>query len=79
MPFISREESLKRLRAQIAAGTPIIGAGAGTGISANFLSSPMERCVRDVRVVRQHIMTSSQWIQGAGRVLLGQPPAGFIL
>ena len=36
MPFISREESLKRLRAQVAAGSPIIGAGAGTGISAKF-------------------------------------------
>ena len=36
MPFISREESLRRLRAQVAAGRPIIGAGAGTGISAKF-------------------------------------------
>jgi predicted TIM-barrel enzyme len=36
MPFISREESLRRLRAQIADGRPIIGAGAGAGISAKF-------------------------------------------
>jgi predicted TIM-barrel enzyme len=36
MPFISREESLRRLRAQIANGRPIIGAGAGAGISAKF-------------------------------------------
>jgi predicted TIM-barrel enzyme len=36
MPFISRQESLRRLRAQVAAGVPIIGAGAGTGISAKF-------------------------------------------
>jgi predicted TIM-barrel enzyme len=36
MPFIPREESLRRLRAQMADGTPIIGAGAGTGISAKF-------------------------------------------
>ena len=36
MPFIEYAESLKRLRAQIAAGKPIIGAGAGTGISAKF-------------------------------------------
>ncbi|MGQ0702474.1 MAG: phosphoenolpyruvate hydrolase family protein [Gemmatimonadales bacterium] len=36
MPFISRAESLRRLQAQIASGTPIIGAGAGTGISAKF-------------------------------------------
>jgi predicted TIM-barrel enzyme len=36
MPFIPRAESLKRLKAQVAAGRPVIGAGAGTGISAKF-------------------------------------------
>ena len=36
MPFIPYEESLRRLRAQIEARQPIIGAGAGTGISAKF-------------------------------------------
>lgn len=32
----SRDEILGRLRAQVAAGVPIIGCGAGTGISAKF-------------------------------------------
>ncbi|MHB8136047.1 MAG: phosphoenolpyruvate hydrolase family protein [Anaerolineaceae bacterium] len=36
MSFIPRSESLKRLKAQVADGRPIIGAGAGTGISAKF-------------------------------------------
>jgi predicted TIM-barrel enzyme len=36
MPFIARDECMRRLRKQLAAGTPIIGAGAGTGISAKF-------------------------------------------
>ncbi len=36
MPFISRSESLRRLREQVAAGRPLLGAGAGTGISAKF-------------------------------------------
>jgi predicted TIM-barrel enzyme len=36
MPFIPRAESLQRLRAQVAKGVPIIGAGAGAGISAKF-------------------------------------------
>jgi len=36
VPFIAREESVRRLRAQVASGKPIIGAGAGTGISAKF-------------------------------------------
>lgn len=33
---ITRSEALAKLRAEIAAGRPIIGAGAGTGISAKF-------------------------------------------
>ena len=36
MPFIPYEECLQRLRNQVATGKPIIGAGAGTGISAKF-------------------------------------------
>ena len=36
MPFIPYQESLQRLRNQVAAGKPIVGAGAGTGISAKF-------------------------------------------
>ena len=39
MPFIPRSESLARLRAQVNAGRPIIGAGAGTGISAKFVEA----------------------------------------
>jgi predicted TIM-barrel enzyme len=36
MPFISRQDALRRLRESVANGRPIIGAGAGTGISAKF-------------------------------------------
>jgi len=36
MPFIPYQDSLKRLQDQIASRQPIIGAGAGTGISAKF-------------------------------------------
>ena len=32
----TREQMLERLRAQTAQGKPIVGAGAGTGISAKF-------------------------------------------
>lgn len=34
MPFITRAEALAKLRGQAAAGVPIVGCGAGTGISA---------------------------------------------
>jgi predicted TIM-barrel enzyme len=33
---VTRDEVLTRLRGQVASGTPIIGAGAGTGLSAKF-------------------------------------------
>ena len=36
MPFIPRAELESRLRANIQAGIPIVGAGAGTGISAKM-------------------------------------------
>lgn len=36
MPFIQRSEALRRLRDNVGNGRPIIGAGAGTGISAKF-------------------------------------------
>src|SRR5215471_2660700 len=34
MSFFTRDQCLQRLRAQVTAGRPIIGGGAGTGISA---------------------------------------------
>ena len=37
MPFIPRSEALRRLRKQVEEGRPIVGAGAGTGISAKFV------------------------------------------
>src|SRR5438093_10347614 len=39
MSFFTRDQCLHRLRAQIAAGKPIIGGGAGTGISAKCAES----------------------------------------
>ena len=36
MAAISRQEIINRLKAQVAAGKPSIGAGAGTGSSAKF-------------------------------------------
>ena len=43
------------------------------GTSANFESCPLDRQLRNVRVVPQHLMVSAQWKQTAGRVLLGLP------
>lgn len=48
------------------------------GASANFLSSPLDRCMRDVLVVRQHIMVSPQFSEAIGRVLLGMDSGSFL-
>ncbi|MEE9282171.1 MAG: acyl-CoA dehydrogenase family protein [Myxococcota bacterium] len=49
------------------------------GSSANFTSNPLERCMRDVRVVPQHIMVSPQWAEAGGRVLLGLESRSLLL
>lgn len=46
---------------------------AAAGSAANFEGHPLERCLRDVRVVPQHIMVSAQWMESAGGALLGLP------
>lgn len=46
---------------------------AAAGTSANLLTSPLERCMRDVHVVGQHIMVSPALIEPAARALLGLP------
>ena len=49
-----------------------------SGVSANFLSSPLEQLRRDVAVVRQHIMVSPQYQHAVGRVLLGLDSGTFL-
>lgn len=41
------------------------------GTTANYTASPLERALRDVRVVPQHIMVSPQLADAAARVLVG--------
>jgi len=53
----------------------IVHSAAGT--SANALSSPLERRMRDVHVVGQHIVVSPALVEPASRVLLGLPPNGI--
>jgi len=52
----------------------IVHSAAGT--HANALTSPLERRMRDVHVVGQHIVVSPALIEPASRVLLGLPPDG---
>ena len=41
------------------------------GTRANFEGHPLERRLRDVRIVPQHLTVSSPWLETAGGVLLG--------
>jgi alkylation response protein AidB-like acyl-CoA dehydrogenase len=49
------------------------------GTSANFEDSPIGKARRDVVVVAQQLMVAPQFIEDAGRVLLGLDPAELIL
>jgi len=59
--------------AAAAAVRAVAGVHVAAGSAANFESHPLERCLRNVRVVPQHIMVSGQWLESAGGALLGQP------
>lgn len=54
-----------------------IAAAAGT--SANALDSPLERPIRDVRVVGQHVTVAPHHIEDGGRLLLGLPAKDIML
>ena len=49
------------------------------GSTANFLSSPIERHARDVRVVQSHVTVAPAVFETAGRAMLGLPvnPGSF--
>jgi alkylation response protein AidB-like acyl-CoA dehydrogenase len=49
------------------------------GTSANRLDSPLERCARDVRVIRQHVTVAPHLLEDGGRVLLGLDPQSIML
>jgi alkylation response protein AidB-like acyl-CoA dehydrogenase len=49
------------------------------GTSANTLGSPLERCARDARVIRQHVTVAPHTLEDGGRVLLGLPPESVML
>ena len=68
MSFFTREQCLERLRAQVAAGKPIIGGGAGTGISA--------KCAEDGGIDLIIIYNSGRFRMGGRGSLSGMMPYG---
>ena len=49
------------------------------GTTANQVGHPLERILRDIRVVGQHTTVAPQHIEDAGRLLLGLPPREMML
>jgi alkylation response protein AidB-like acyl-CoA dehydrogenase len=75
-PTEPRERALVHLacsHAVRAAGDAVALVHEAVGTRANFEGHPLERRLRDVRVVPQHLTVSSQWLETAGGVLLGLP------
>jgi alkylation response protein AidB-like acyl-CoA dehydrogenase len=69
-----RERALVHLacsHAVRAAGDAVALVHEAAGTRANFEGHPLERRLRDVRVVSQHITVSSQWFETSGGVLMG--------
>jgi alkylation response protein AidB-like acyl-CoA dehydrogenase len=63
--------------AACAEAVDLVAEAAGT--TANRLDSPLERLVRDIRVVRQHATVAAHHLEDGGRVLLGLEPEGLML
>jgi predicted TIM-barrel enzyme len=68
MSLFTREQCLQRLRAQVAAGRPIIGGGAGTGISA--------KCAEDGGIDLIIIYNSGRFRMAGRGSLSGMMPYG---
>jgi|TARA_B100001964_G_C14215888_1_gene592784 alkylation response protein AidB-like acyl-CoA dehydrogenase len=80
-PPTTRQKALLQLACSGAASTAVKAVEkivAAAGATANFTSSPLERCMRDVLVVRQHIMVSPQFKENIGRALLGLESGTFL-
>ena len=46
-----------------------------SGGSAIYLSSSMQRCLRDIETAAQHLLVSSSAYENHGQFILGQPDA----
>jgi hypothetical protein len=47
---------------------------AAAGTSALYIDCPLERSIRDLHTMAQHIAAQPLWLEDSGRVLLGHAP-----
>jgi hypothetical protein len=44
------------------------------GTTALYVDCPLERSVRDLQTMEQHVAAQPVWLEDSGRVLLGHEP-----
>jgi hypothetical protein len=54
--------------------TGVVAMHAAAGTPALYMDCPLERSVRDLHTMEQHIAAQPLWLEDAGRVLLGDEP-----
>jgi hypothetical protein len=52
----------------------VVAMHAAAGTPALYIDCPLERSVRDLHTMAQHIAAQPLWLEDAGRVLLGHEP-----
>ena len=62
------------LHAAAIARAAIMAMHAAAGTPALYMDCPLERSVRDLHTMTQHIVAQPLWLEDAGRVLLGHAP-----
>jgi indole-3-acetate monooxygenase len=62
------------LHAAAVARAGVMAMHAAAGTTALYVDCPLERGVRDLLTMEQHIAAQPLWLEDAGRVLLGQAP-----
>jgi alkylation response protein AidB-like acyl-CoA dehydrogenase len=52
----------------------VVAMHAAAGTSALYIDCPLERTIRDLQTMEQHIAAQPLWLEDAGRVLVGHEP-----
>ena len=81
-PITAEQQGLLRLaatHATAASASAVDRMYTTAGGTAVFASSPLQRCLRDVHAVTQHLFVAPSTYEPIGKILLGVEPEGFML